>query len=96
LLRLGYEKHSQTAFSTPDSSPRETPFDIIRFVTGREVVEVYATGGTGFGAVAAALGKHHYDGWWVLEQDTTLTEEPAGEGPVADVRRSVEHLCGLS
>jgi inosose dehydratase len=49
-----------------------------------------------FGAVAAALGKHHYDGWWVLEQDTILTEEPVGEGPVADVRRSVEHLRGLS
>jgi inosose dehydratase len=49
-----------------------------------------------FGAVATALGKHHYDGWWVLEQDTILTGEPVGEGPVADVRRSVEHLRGLS
>jgi inosose dehydratase len=48
-----------------------------------------------FGAVAAALGKHDYDGWWVLEQDTILTGEPAGEGPVADVRRSVEHLRRL-
>jgi inosose dehydratase len=49
-----------------------------------------------FGAVAAALGKHHYDGWWVLEQDTILTEEPTGEGPMADVRRSAEHLRGLT
>jgi inosose dehydratase len=48
-----------------------------------------------FGAVAAALGKYDYDGWWVLEQDTILTGEPAGEGPAADVRRSVEHLRGL-
>jgi inosose dehydratase len=48
-----------------------------------------------FAAVAAALGKHHYDGWRVLEQDTILTEEPAGEGPVADVRRSADHLRGL-
>jgi inosose dehydratase len=48
-----------------------------------------------FGAVAAALGKHHYDGWWVLEQDTILTEEPTGEGPVADVRRSADHLRTL-
>jgi inosose dehydratase len=48
-----------------------------------------------FGAIVAALGKHHYDGWWVLEQDTILTEEPVGEGPVADVRRSVQHLRGL-
>jgi inosose dehydratase len=49
-----------------------------------------------FGAVAAALGKHGYDGWWVLEQDTILDEEPAGEGPVADVRASAEHLRSLA
>jgi len=48
-----------------------------------------------FGAVATALGKHRYDGWWVLEQDTILHEEPQGEGPVADVRRSADHLRGL-
>jgi len=48
-----------------------------------------------FGAVAAALGKHRYAGWWVLEQDTILREEPRGEGPVADVRRSADHLRGL-
>ena len=36
-----------------------------------------------------------YDGWYVLEQDTILTEEPRGEGPVADVHTSVEHLRGL-
>ena len=33
-----------------------------------------------------------YDGWYVLEQDTILTEEPRGEGPVADVRASAEYL----
>jgi inosose dehydratase len=49
-----------------------------------------------FGAVAAALGRHDYDGWWVLEQDTILTGEPVGEGPVADVRRSAEHLEAIS
>ena len=48
-----------------------------------------------FGAIAAALGTHRYAGWWVLEQDTILTEEPAGEGPIADVRRSAEHLRRL-
>ena len=48
-----------------------------------------------FAAVAAALGKHHYDGWWVLEQDTILTTEPRGEGPMADVRRSADHLRTL-
>jgi inosose dehydratase len=52
-------------------------------------------GDVDFGAVSAALAKHGYDGWWVLEQDTILTEEPQGEGPVADVRRSADHLRGL-
>jgi inosose dehydratase len=48
-----------------------------------------------FGAVAGALAKYGYRGWWVLEQDTILNDEPAGEGPIADVRRSAEHLRSL-
>jgi len=48
-----------------------------------------------FAAVAQALDKHAYRGWWVLEQDTILDAEPTGEGPVADVRRSAEHLRSL-
>ena len=36
-----------------------------------------------------------YQGWYVLEQDTILTEEPRGEGPLTDVRTSVEYLRGL-
>jgi inosose dehydratase len=38
------------------------------------------------------LRGHGYDGWYVLEQDTILTEEPRGEGPVADVHTSAEYL----
>jgi len=45
-----------------------------------------------FAAVAKALDRHGYDGWWVLEQDTILAGEPTGEGPVADVRRSAGNL----
>ena len=52
-------------------------------------------GDVDFAAVAAALRRHDYDGWWVLEQDTILSSEPVGEGPVADVRRSAEHLRSL-
>jgi inosose dehydratase len=48
-----------------------------------------------FRAVAGALDKHDYRGWWVLEQDTILDGPPAGEGPLADVRRSAEHLRSL-
>jgi inosose dehydratase len=53
-------------------------------------------GDVDFAAVADALGKQGYDGWWVLEQDTILHDEPSGEGPVADVRRSAEALRALS
>jgi inosose dehydratase len=45
--------------------------------------------------IVGVLEAHGYRGWYVLEQDTILTGEPAGEGPVADVRASVEHLRGL-
>lgn len=50
-----------------------------------------------FAAVAAALDRVRYDGWWVLEQDTILTSEPPlGEGPIVDVRRSADYLRGLN
>jgi inosose dehydratase len=52
-------------------------------------------GDVDFAAVAAALNGAGYDGWWVLEQDTILTEEPLGEGPMADVRRSADALRRL-
>ena len=41
------------------------------------------------------LGKHQYDGWYTLEQDTILTEEPQGEGPLGDARASVDYLRDL-
>ncbi|MEV4619536.1 TIM barrel protein [Asanoa sp. NPDC049573] len=44
-------------------------------------------------AIVAALTAAGYAGWYVLEQDTMLDAEPAaGEGPIADVRRSLAHL----
>ena len=52
-------------------------------------------GDVDFAAVAAALRRHDYDGWWVLEQDTILAAEPAGEGPVAEVRRSFDRLRAI-
>ena len=52
-------------------------------------------GDVDFAAVGDALAKHHYAGWWVLEQDTILTAEPHNEGPKADVRRSADHLRAL-
>ena len=46
-------------------------------------------------AIVEHLEGRGYGGWYVLEQDTILRSDPSGEGPVADVRTSVEYLCGL-
>lgn len=46
-------------------------------------------------SIVRSLEGTGYAGWYVLEQDTILTDDPAGKGPVADVRTSVEHLRGL-
>ncbi len=35
-----------------------------------------------------------YVGWYVLEQDVMLPDEPDGEGPVADVRQCLSYLTG--
>jgi inosose dehydratase len=50
------------------------------------------TGDVDVEAIVSALGKHGYDGWYVLEQDTILTGEPQGEGPVTDVRISADYV----
>ncbi|MFE2069248.1 MULTISPECIES: sugar phosphate isomerase/epimerase family protein [unclassified Streptomyces] len=43
-------------------------------------------------AIVTHLSARGYDGWYVLEQDTILTEEPKEKGPVEDVWESAEHL----
>lgn len=52
-------------------------------------------GDVDFGAIIGHLREHGYDGWYVLEQDTILTDEPADDGPPADVRTSVDALRAL-
>jgi inosose dehydratase len=49
-------------------------------------------GDVDFAAIVGHLRDDGYTGWYVLEQDTILTEEPRGDGPVADVRASVREL----
>lgn len=45
------------------------------------------------GGVIEHLESSGYDGWYVLEQDCLVPEEPApGEGPINDIRKSVEFL----
>ena len=46
--------------------------------------------------IVASLEGAGYEGWYVMEQDTVLTDEPEGEGPLADVRTSVEFLRSLA
>jgi len=43
-------------------------------------------------AIAEHLSRRGYDGWYVLEQDTILTEAPSGHGPVEDVHTSADYL----
>lgn len=48
--------------------------------------------------VVGLLDRHGYERWLVLEQDTAITghEPPDGDGPVLDVRRSIEYLTTLA
>jgi inosose dehydratase len=50
------------------------------------------TGDVDVDAIVSVLGRRGYEGWYVLEQDTILTDEPPGEGPVTDVRTSAEYV----
>jgi len=45
--------------------------------------------------IVATLDAHGYGGWYVLEQDVMLDGEPSGDGPIADVARSIDFLAGL-
>ncbi len=54
-------------------------------------------GAVDIAGVVEVLERSGFEGWYVLEQDTALTSEPApGEGPVADARLSVEFLGSLA
>jgi len=42
--------------------------------------------------IVSLLENRGYDGWYVLEQDVMLSDAPAGEGPILDVRDSLNYL----
>ena len=46
--------------------------------------------------IVTTLENAGYDGWYVLEQDTILAGPPVDEGPVADVRGSIQHLQAIA
>jgi inosose dehydratase len=62
---------------------------------GRGMYRPLGRGDVDFAAIVRYLRSRDYSGWYVLEQDTILTGEPCGEGPVADVRYSVDYLRAL-
>jgi inosose dehydratase len=62
---------------------------------GQGMYRPLGTGDVDVAAIVGHLTARGYDGWYTLEQDTILTGEPAGEGPVADVWASAEHLRAL-
>lgn len=43
-------------------------------------------------AIISHVEGRGYGGWYVLEQDVMLDAEPEGEGPLADVRTSLEYV----
>jgi inosose dehydratase len=47
-------------------------------------------------AMVRTLEGAGYHGWYVLEQDVMLDAEPEGEGPVADVRKSLDFLIRVA
>lgn len=42
--------------------------------------------------IVTALRSNGFDGWFVMEQDTILDDEPTDEGPLRDVRASVTFM----
>jgi inosose dehydratase len=59
---------------------------------GQGMYRPLGTGDVDVTAIVEHLRAHGYDGWYTLEQDTILTDEPRGEGPVADVWTCAEYL----
>lgn len=53
-------------------------------------------GDVNIAAIVYDLETAGYRGWYVMEQDTVLAAEPVGEGPLADVRTSIDFLRGLA
>ena len=52
------------------------------------------TGDVDVTGIVETLEGAGYLGWYVLEQDVMLPDEPNGDGPVADVRQCLDYLTG--
>jgi inosose dehydratase len=95
LTRQAPERIAHTHFKDVDLGLARQVQDGRRSYTEAVREGMYRPLGTGdvdFPAIVGHLRGQGYEGWYVLEQDTILTEEPTGEGPIADVHTSVENL----
>jgi inosose dehydratase len=98
LTRQAPERIAHTHMKDVDAGKARQVQDGRRTYTEAVREGMYRPLGTGdvdFEAIIRYLRQQGYQGWYVLEQDTILTEEPSGEGPLTDVRTSVEYLRGL-
>ena len=98
LTRQAPERIAHTHMKDVDAAKARQVQDGRRTYTEAVREGMYRPLGTGdvdFEAIVRYLRQQGYQGWYVLEHDTILTEEPTGEGPLTDVRTSVEYLRGL-
>lgn len=98
LTRQAPERIAHTHLKDVDARLAREVQDGRRSYTEAVRAGMYRPLGTGDVDVPAIVGhlrSRGYEGWYVLEQDTILTEEPSGVGPIADVHTSVEHLHAL-
>src|SRR3954469_12117636 len=84
-------KDVDLAFAKQVQNGRLTYTDAVRGGMYRPL----GTGDVDVKAIVDRLDAIGYDGWYTLEQDTILTKAPHDEGPLADVRTSVDYLRGL-
>jgi inosose dehydratase len=59
---------------------------------GQGMYRPLGTGDVDVPAIIGYLRAQRYDGWYTLEQDTILAEEPRDRGPVGDVAASADYL----
>src|SRR4051795_12143716 len=98
LTRQSPDRIAHTHLKDVDSTIAEQVRDGRLTYTEAVVRGMYRPLGTGdvdISAIVSTLRGNGYEGWYTLEQDTILTEEPHGEGPLHDVRLSADFVRGL-
>jgi len=98
LTRQAPDRIAHTHFKDVDDTiAAQVRSDRLTYTEGvrRGMYRPLGRGDVDFAAIVGHLRGRGYGGWYVLEQDTILTEEPRGEGPVTDVRQSAAYLREL-